>query len=63
MGFTISEDQTPRSEQQEAQAKELHQQVIERAKMIISRWKDVPSVSSVVKHSVGTETVTETSEE
>ena len=44
-------DPQQKKQQKEAQGKELLQQVTERAKMILSRWKDVPSVSSVIKHS------------
>jgi very-short-patch-repair endonuclease len=50
-GF-FSGDARKQEQQREAQGKELLQQVIERAKMILTRWKDVPSVSSVSKHSV-----------
>jgi len=48
-------DPQKQEEQKEVQAKELLKQVIDRARMIQSRWKDVPSVSSVIKRSVGTE--------
>ena len=47
----FSGDPKKQEQQKEAHGKELLQQVIERAKMIQSRWKDVPSVSSVIKHS------------
>jgi very-short-patch-repair endonuclease/DNA polymerase III delta prime subunit len=45
----LSGDPKKQEEQKESQAKELHQQVIERAKMILSHWKDVPSVSVVLQ--------------
>jgi len=48
----FSGDPRKKEQQKEAQGKELLQQVIERAKMILTRWKDVPSISSVNKHSV-----------
>ena len=46
----FSSDPKSQEQQKEAQGKELLQQVTERAKMILSHWKDVPSVSSVIKH-------------
>ncbi|MEE8074136.1 MAG: AAA domain-containing protein [Candidatus Binatia bacterium] len=60
----FSSDPKKQDQQKEEQAKELLKQVIERGKMIQSRWKDVPSVSSVIKHSVSMESVeSETSQE
>ncbi len=51
----FSGDPKKQEEQKESQAKELHQQVIERARMILSLWKDVPSVSVVLKESATAE--------
>lgn len=51
----FSEDPRKQEQQKEAEGKELLQQVIQRAKMIQAHWKDIPSVSSVIKHSVRTE--------
>ena len=47
----FSSDPEKQEQQKEAQGKELLQHVLERAKMIQTHWKDVPSVSSVIKHS------------
>ncbi|MFQ5993403.1 MAG: AAA domain-containing protein, partial [Nitrospiraceae bacterium] len=46
-----SGDPGKQERQKEAQGKELLEQVIERARMIRTHWKDVPSVASVIKRS------------
>ena len=46
----FSTDPQKQEEQREAQSKELLQQVIDRARNIQAHWKDVPSVSSVIKN-------------
>ena len=51
----LVDDPQKQEAQKEAQAKELLKQVTDRARMIQSRWKDVPSVSSVITHSHDTE--------
>jgi hypothetical protein len=50
LGF-FSTDPKKQEAQKEAQSKELLQQVIDRAKMIQTHWKDVPSISTVIKNS------------
>jgi very-short-patch-repair endonuclease len=52
----FSSDPEKQEQQKEAQGKELLQQVVERAKMIQTHWKDIPSVSSVIKHSARIDT-------
>jgi very-short-patch-repair endonuclease len=47
----LSADPKKQEEQREAQGKELLKQVIDRARMIQTRWKEVPSISSVMKRS------------
>jgi len=51
----LSGDPKKQEQHSEAQGNELLQQVIQRAKMIQTHWKDIPSVSSVIKHSVRTD--------
>lgn len=54
IGF-FSTDPKKQEAQKEAQSKELLQQVIDRAKMIQTHWKDVPSISTVIKNSAEAE--------
>ena len=58
IGF-FSTDPKKQEAQKEAQSKELLQQVIDRAKMIQTHWKDVPSISTVVKNSAEAESTEE----
>lgn len=51
----LSADPKKQEEQREAQGKELLQQIIDRARMIQTHWKEVPSVSSVIKTSAPVE--------